>query len=318
MRAQTNGPAFASPQWLANGAFQLTLVGQTGQTYRLQCSRDLDHWSDWTNVILNSPSTCLTDPEASRDNRRFYRAVTVLADQPVPEMVWISPGSFMMGSPESEQDREMIEGPQTQVTISMGFWVGKHEITQGEYQAVLETNPSAFTRDNRLPVETVSWIEATNYCAKLTEHERLAGRLPAGYEYRLPTEAEWEYACRAGTSTRFSYGDDPTYEQLENYAWYSVNSGGETHRVGSKRPNAWGLCDTHGNVWEWCLDWEAPYPGGRVTDPQWPAAGIYRAVRGGGWDLDGSASRSAFRHGFYPAHKQSYLGFRVVLVPALR
>ena len=112
-------------------------------------------------------------------------------------------------------------------------------------------------------METVSWYDATNYCGELTERERAAGRIATNSVYRLPTEAEWEYACRAGTSTRFSYGDDPGYTNLTNYAWYGDNSGGTTHPVGQKLPNPWGLYDMHGNVWEWCQDWWSDtYPGG--------------------------------------------------------
>jgi formylglycine-generating enzyme required for sulfatase activity len=314
LQTQTNGVALSSPQWLPGGVFQLTLIGQTNQPCTVQVSADLILWSDWTHVTPTSLSMPLTDPEAARHPQRFYRAVTSL----VAGMVWIGPGTFTLGSPDTEQDREADEGPQTQVTISQGFWMAKYEVTQEQYQAVIETNPSYFTGDNNRPVETVSWIDATNYCAALTARERSAGRLPAGYEYRLPTEAEWEYACRAGTATRFSYGDDPDYGQLGDYAWYFVNSGAATHAVGAKQLNAWGLYDMHGNVWEWCLDWYGPYPGGSVTDPRWPQSGIYRVIRGGSWDLDASACRSAFRHSLYPASRQSYFGFRVVLASGQR
>ncbi len=120
--------------------------------------------------------------------------------------------------------------------------------------------PPKYSADLQRPVEEVSWNDATNYCAKLTARERAGGRLPAGYIYGLPMEAEWEYACRAGTTTRFSYGDDPNYTQLGNYAWYWENSGGKTHAVGQKLPNPWGLYDMYGSVWECCLDWYGPYP----------------------------------------------------------
>jgi formylglycine-generating enzyme required for sulfatase activity len=152
-----------------------------------------------------------------------------------------------MGSPDSEQDRERDEGPQTLVTLTRGFWMGRYEVTQGEYLAVMESNPSYFTGDTNRPVENVSWNDATNYCAKLTVRERAAGRLPAGWEYRLPTEAQWEYACRAGSTNRFHYGDDPGYTELANYAWYTINTG-STQAVGGKLPNQWGLYDMHGNV----------------------------------------------------------------------
>jgi eukaryotic-like serine/threonine-protein kinase len=172
-------------------------------------------------------------------------------------MVWIPPGTFLIGSPEDEVDRSENEGPQTQVTLTQGFWMGKHEVTQGEYLAVVGSNPSYFNgvqgetdygTDLNRPVESVSWDDAVAYCAALTARERAAGRAPMSYAYRLPTEAEWEYACRAGTTTRFSYGDDPGYTHLRDYAWYEGNSERQTHPVGQKLPNPWGLYDMHGNV----------------------------------------------------------------------
>ncbi|MBI3191208.1 MAG: SUMF1/EgtB/PvdO family nonheme iron enzyme, partial [Pedosphaera parvula] len=158
--------------------------------------------------------------------------------------------------------------------------------------------------------------DATNYCARLTDQERVAGRLPDGWEYRLPTEAEWEYGCRAGTTSRLYYGDDPNYSELDNYAWYNKNSGDTSHVVGGKKPNAWGLHDMLGNVYEWCQDWYGPYPGGSVADPQGPAAGSDRVDRGGSYNYDNYLCRSADRRYIPPATKGSYIGFRLVLVEA--
>jgi len=208
-----------------------------------------------------------------------------------------------------------IEGPQTRVTLTRGFFLGRYEVTQGEYLSVIGTNPSYFTGDTNRPVEMMNQYDATNYCAQLTARERLAGRLPAGWAYRLPTEAEWEYASRAGSTNRFSYGEDPGYAQLGNYAWYDPNSGGTTHAVGGKLPNRWGLYDMSGNVWEWCSDWYGNYPGGSVTDPQGSSSGSYRVVRGGSWGHDGRLCRSAFRNGDYPSAGSFSIGFRVVLAP---
>jgi len=228
----------------------------------------------------------------------------------------------VMGSPTNEVGRYDTEGPQTTVTLSRGFWMGKYEVTQGEYLAVVGKNPSYFSTNNGFaedlsrPVERVNWQDATNYCALLTAQERLAGRLPAGAAYRLPTEAEWEYASRAGSTTRFSYGDDPDYTELTHYAWYTANSGGTTHAVGGKLPNRWGLYDMSGNVWEWCSDWYGNYPGGSVTDPQGSGSGSYRVFRGGGWyDYGGRLCRSAYRYSLYPSIRSYSLGFRVVLAP---
>jgi formylglycine-generating enzyme required for sulfatase activity len=231
-------------------------------------------------------------------------------------MVFIPPGTFRMGSPTNEVDRFDREGPQTAVTISRGFWMGKYEVTQGEYQAVTGSNPSYYTGDTNRPVETVNWFDATGYCAVLTQRERAAGRIGTNSVYRLPTEAEWEYACRGWTSDRrFSYGDDPGYTNLTNYAWYYDNSGSQTHPVGQKLPNPWGLYDMHGNVFEWCQDWFDLYPGGIAIDPQGPATGTARVVRGGDWGFDARRCRSAGRNYVGPASGGSFVGFRVLLAP---
>lgn len=234
---------------------------------------------------------------------------------PTTNLVWIPPGTFTMGSPSTEVGRNGDEGPQTQVWISRGFWMGKYEVTQREYQQVMGSNPSRFQESDRLPVETVSWTEAVDYCARLTARERDAGRLPAGYVYRLPTEAEWEYACRAGTATRFSYGDDLTYGLLNGFAWSNVNSRGKTHTVGEKSPNRWGLFDMHGNVWEWCADWYDGYPGGALTDPKGPGSGSHHVFRGGSWVNEARASRSAFRDAGVLSRRDDHIGFRAVLAP---
>jgi formylglycine-generating enzyme required for sulfatase activity len=180
---------------------------------------------------------------------------------------------------------------------------------------VIGSNPSYFTGDPNRPVEQVSWYDATDYCFKLTAAERAAGRLSAGYVYRLPTEAGWEYACRAGTTTRFSYGDDPGYAQLNNYAWYGSNSGNTTHAVGQRARNPWGLYDMAGNVWEWCSDLYGTYPGGSVSDPQGPGSGSDRVLRGGGWYIGGQLCRSAGRAYCAPAYRNNRVGFRAVLAP---
>ena len=164
----------------------------------------------------------------------------------------------------------------------------------------------------------MSWPDATNYCAQLTQREIIAGRISPGSQYRLPTEAEWECAARAGTSTRFSYGDDPDYSSLTNHAWYYANSDFTVHPVGRKLPNPWGLYDLEGNVWEWCQDWLGDLPGGTVTDPQGPATNPtgWKVIRGGGYDFAEPDCRSARRYFFgnHPALNDSNLGFRVVLV----
>jgi len=204
------------------------------------------------------------------------------------------------------------------VTISRGFWMGKYLVTQGEYLAVMSSNPSYFKGDTNRPVEEVTWFNATNYCGVLTQQELAAGRIPTNCVYRLPTEAEWEYACRAGTTTRFSYGDDPDYTNLTNYTWYFVNSGHTTNPVGQKLANPWGLYDMEGNVFEWCQDWYGVHPGGSVIDPQGPPAGSSRVIRGSGYGLDcARCCRSAFR-GYIvkPGDTYNFIGFRVLLAPS--
>jgi formylglycine-generating enzyme required for sulfatase activity len=301
----------------------LTITGAVGTVYSIEYVTDLaqtNNASAWRSLeFLQLPASpyLWTDKSAPATGKRFYRAVVFAAPT---NLVFIPPGTFRMGSPTNEVDRWDNEGPQTAVTISLGFWMGKYEVTQEEYLAVMGSNPSWFQPPNAMadtnrPVETVSWNDATSYCATLTQRERAVGRIGTNSVYRLPTEAEWEYACRAGTSTRFSYGDDLGDTNLSNYAWYDANSGRTTHPVGQKLPNPSGLYDMHGNVWEWCQDWYGDYAGGSAIDPQGAAPGSYRAARGGAWDGRGRYCRSACRYSVSPVRRSSYIGFRVVLAP---
>jgi formylglycine-generating enzyme required for sulfatase activity len=218
------------------------------------------------------------------------------------KLVLIPAGKFMMGSPDSEQGRSKNEGPQHEVAISKPFYVCVTEVTQAQYEAVMGTNPSHFKGATN-PVEKVSWDDATEFCKKLSEKTRQA--------VRLPTEAEWEYACRAGSQTLFSFGDVDS--ALGDFAWYWGNSGSQSHPVGQKRPNAWGLYDMHGNVWEWCADWFGDYPKGAVTDPQGPASGAVLVLRGGSWLNDPWRCRSGCRDWFTPVSFSDDFGFRVVV-----
>lgn len=170
-------------------------------------------------------------------------------------LVWIAPEKFIMGSPNNEPGRDTDEGPLTSVTLTDGFWLGKYEITQGQWQTIMGNNPSQFaSAGEHAPVEQVSWDDATEFCRKISALERQAGRLPSGYSYTLPSEVQWEYACRARASGAFA-------GKLDTLAWYNSNSGESTHPSGQKKPNLWGLFDMEGNVWEWCLDWKEAYPG---------------------------------------------------------
>jgi formylglycine-generating enzyme required for sulfatase activity len=228
------------------------------------------------------------------------------------KMVLIRPGKFMMGSPDSEHGRGKDEAPQHEVTISKPFYMGVTEVTQAQYQAVMGRNPSSF-KGPANPVDGVSWDEAAKFCKKLSEKTRQT--------VRLPTEAEWEYACRAGTQTAFSFGDDPS--ALGDYAWWAGNSDKTPHPVGQKKPNSWGLYDMHGNVWEWCADWYGEYPAGPATDPSGPATagepGMEtsrgnRVLRGGSWHyIDARDFRCACRYrcdAGVPAGRSDLEGFR--------
>ena len=232
------------------------------------------------------------------------------------ELVPIAPDEFLMGSPTDEKGRYEWE-TQHQVRLTKPFWIGRHPVTQAEYEAVMGDNPSDF-KGPRRPVENVDWHQAMAFCAKLTERARAAGCLLEGFVFRLPTDAEWEYACRAGTTSAFNDGSDctkPTGKDpaLERLGWYDKNSGNETHLVGEKQPNAWGLHDMHGSVWEWCLDGQRKFTSKAQTDPLGPEApDARRGVRGGsGWSGAGLC-RSASRGALGPGRRGRFLGFRLV------
>ena len=226
------------------------------------------------------------------------------------EMVWIPPGSFMMGSPEDEKDRNDNEGPQHEVTIAKGFWMGKYPITQAQWQTVMENNPSQF-KGKYKPVEKVSWNDIREPGGYL---ERLNAAYP-GYNFRLPSEAEWEYAYRAGTTTRFYWGDDLDYIDIRKHAIYINFSELVLHDVGRKRPNAWGLYDMAGNVFEWCEDdWHENYLGAPNDGSAWvnEPREDSRVNRGGTWHWGESVCRAAYRHHNKPEDRHIGWGFRVV------
>jgi formylglycine-generating enzyme required for sulfatase activity len=227
----------------------------------------------------------------------------------------IPAGRFLMGSPESDPDAYSDEKPQHTVMISRSYYMGETEVTQGQWKAVLGTEPWK-GKDNvregaNYPATNLSWEDAVEYCRRLSELE--------GRTYRLPTEAEWEYACRGVTKTRYSFGDDAG--DLSKYGWFEDNASdkGESyaHEVKQKLANPYGLYDIHGNVWEWCSDWYGDYSVGALTDPLGAAGGSYRVSRGGCWDFQASSCRAALRGGSEPSYRDSYLGFRLLLSPSV-
>ena len=236
-------------------------------------------------------------------------ALTVVAQEVKPEktevidlgkdvklkMVLIPAGKFKMGSPESEKARRNDE-KQYEVTLTKPFYMGKYEVTQEQWESVMGNNPSSRTKGAKLPVTDVSWEDCQEFIKKLNASTKGG--------YRLPTEAEFEYACRAGTTTAYSFGDSLTKTDANI-------DGASVKAVGGYKPNAFGLYDMHGNVWEWCNDWKADYPAGAVTDPKGPATGKYRVLRGGSFGSYVSAARSSSRFNLTPSSRYFFSGFRL-------
>jgi formylglycine-generating enzyme required for sulfatase activity len=240
------------------------------------------------------------------------------------KLMLIPKGTFLMGAPPTEKGLRDDEC-QHEVMLTREYYLGAFEVTQAQYKKVMGINPSRFQgkevaerqpRTGRVvrevdrsncPVEWVSWMDAVEFCEKLSKlpEEEKAGRV-----YRLPTEAEWEHACRAGNNTAFSFGESET--SLGDHAWFGANSDRKPHPVGSKKPNAWGLYDMHGNVWEWCSDWYGEYPKSAITDPTGPR-GSRRVFRGGSWYDQKADCRSAVRNWNGPTDRGNGIGFRVAL-----
>jgi len=311
----------------------VNITGTAGSVNAIQTTTNVADPNSWSCVALvQLPSTnylWVDTSSGAASGQRFYRAV-----QTATNLVFILPGTFTMGSPASEALRGSDE-VQHVVTITKGFYMGKYLVTQTNYVSVMGSNPSHFnTNSLTCPVEGVSWLDASNYCAVRTAQERAAGLIPTNWVYRLPTESEWEYACRAGTATALFLGST-LHSQQANFAGtteYDSTAGSisnpsgvylqTTVPVGNYAPNGWGLYDMAGNVFEWCQDWYGAYPTGSVTnDPQGPVTGSNRVYRGGGWPSSGYLCRSAQRNSVSPSNKTTSfgfyaIGFRVVLAPA--
>lgn len=214
------------------------------------------------------------------------------------KMIWVPAGQFKMGN-----HSEYAKNVPCLITLSKGFWIAQTEVTQSQYEAVMGTNPSHH-KDETCPVEKVSWYDAMDFCKKLSKKERK--------DYTLPTEARWEYACRAGSTTAYCFGDE-SRPHLHEFAWYEANCS-KTQSVGQKRPNDWGLYDMHGNVYEWCLDWYSQeyYNNGPLVDPQGESAGERRVIRSGSFGDQNRLCRSYFRYDHHPDRPNNAIGFRIV------
>jgi formylglycine-generating enzyme required for sulfatase activity len=273
---------------------------------------------------MNSTGTYLltyTVQDGAGNTASTTRTVTVVGNRTVDlnatvamDMIWCSPGTFTMGSPTTEAGRIADREDEHNVSLTKGFYLGKYEVTQAQYEAVMtgvtgdrNATPSNWHGNPNRPVEMVSWDDAQVFLTRLNEQQ--AGNLPAGWSYVLPTESQWEYACRAGTSTAYSWGDSIAGTNAN----YKASGYSQTRDVGKYAANPWGFFDMHGNVWEWVIDrFAAAYPNGNpVVDPTGPASGSLRVQRGGSWSSDGTALRSAERTNNPPSRRYSDLGFRV-------
>ena len=314
---------------LTGGTSRLTINGNVGAPCIVQYTTNLGPgatWASLSNVTLSTSPALVTEPYSSLTNQRFYRVViNVPSNAP-----WVPAGSFTMGSPTNEGARGPNSETQHAVTLSKGFYVSKYIVTQRDYLSLMNTNPSWFntnhgyTLDLSRPVEQVTWFDATNYCGQLTQRERNAGRIFSNWSYRLPTEAEWEYFCRAGTTNQFYYGTnllsgmanfDGKFEYRGTGTVY-LSTGtflNRTAAVGGYQPNGFGIYDMVGNVWEWCQDWYGTFTSAPVSNPTGPATGSQRVFRGGAWNSYGAECRSAARNKYYPDSSFNTLGFRVVL-----
>jgi len=233
---------------------------------------------------------------AGTDRKSGETKVITLPGGATMEMVWCAPGKFPMGSPETERGRFNDE-TQREVSLTKGFWIGKYEVTQRQWVSVMRTNPSRF-KDADAPVDDISWHDCKTFIRKVNAE--------IGGCARLPTEAEWEYACRAG-----DIGSIAGTGVLDDMAWYDLNSENQTHPVGGRKPNAWGIYDMHGNVLEWCSDWYSTGAATAIADPKGPPSGSFKVLRGGCWFFYERDCRSAYRLKREPNSRNCIYGFRL-------
>jgi len=323
-----NGPNLTLQSTGANP--QISVTGDKGSPITVQYTTNLTASSSWvtlTNFTIYGNPVLVTDSGGAGALNRFYRAVITVPTG----MAWVPNGNFSMGSPVTEAGRGPNNETLHSVTLTNGFFMGKFQVTQGAYLSLIHTNPSYFNTNNGFavdlnrPVEQVGWSDATNYCALLTTQERAAGRIFSNWTYRLPTEAEWEYACRAGTTTQFYLGTnllsgmanfDGRYEYQGTGTVFNASGTflNRTVAVGGYSANARGLYDMAGNVWEWVQDWYDVYAATPVTNPTGPSTGTQRVFRGGALNATGALCRSANRNKAVPSTAVNTIGFRVLLV----
>ena len=260
-------------------------------------------------AIIASCSVSFAKPAGKIRNVALTESVSL-------KLLWIPPGNFIMGSPPNELGRSENES-QVPIKITKGFYLAETEVTQAQWKIVIPENPSAF-RGDHLPVENITWADAKKFCETLNALQLKTGQLPQGYHWDLPTEAQWEYACRAGTSAALHHGieltsADQKCPHLNQVAWYQENARGNTQPVGGKKANRWGLKDMHGNVWEWCRDnYTETNPGG--CDPWFTQSSTY-VRRGGSAGYQARTCRAASRDGLGATAKGNGLGLRLALVP---
>ena len=287
-------------QWYKNGQ---AIAGADKKRFVIEDVNGTLHDGNYTLVVSNDFGSITTQPTSLVvDGTPTSHTVASIS----MDMIFCPPGTFTMGSPSSETGRGGDETEHS-VTLSHGFYLGKHEVTQAQYETIMTGNPeglnvkpSNWPNNNDRPVEKVSWNDAQVFLSQLNSIEQTAGRLPTGWEYVLPTEAQWEYACRAGTTTAYSWGNDINSTRA-NYNWDGGGTSGndfkQTRDVGQYAANPWGFFDMQGNVWEWVSDWKANYLIGAQTDPEGPASGSLRVSRGGSWTTTGRACVRLARYG---------------------
>ena len=289
--------------WAVDNSIYSTSGGQSFDLYSMDVLGPLPTCTPPPNATATPTQTPLPWPNEPEKLPIQINIPNLPADVKPLMMDWIQAGIFDMGSPSDEEGRDSDER-RLRVTISKGFYMGRYPVTQAQWETVMQYNPSASSDHPDSPVEMVSWNDCQVFINTLNQMDLGT--------FRLPTEAEWEYACRAGTWSRFYWGDDLDGSAIGQYAWYSGNSDSQTKEVGLKLPNQANLFDMSGNVWEWCQDYFGAYPEEPQIDPTGPEDGTYRVFRGGGWGFNADRCRSANRGHDLPDRSNGYLGFRLV------